>query len=302
MNLLSITSPKNRSFLWPLSFSCPSQFSLIGKTISKWRSLLAEHSLLGVQARVYEDVWLSLEDIRLLAEKDIVLTTQDGEFLAWSRDVLSPEKVLQKPKEKANGSFIIQYPWQFLAIHHQLLEKLPTLLPAEIHTESQNTHFFVGKNTEILSGVVVEGDIIVGENCKIGPHCYLRGPLVIGNDCRIGQGVEVKNSIVGNSSSIPHLSYVGDSIIGDNVNFGAGSIIANVLHQEKTISSPIYKNGGIEMINTGKRKLGAIIGDNTRLGIGTMILPGRKLAPNSQSLPQSLIREDLRDQKESFIE
>ena len=86
----------------------------------------------------------------------------------------------------------------------------------------------IGKNTVVKSGAYIEGPVIIGEDCRIGPNCYIRPSTTIGNDCHIGASVEIKNSIIMNGSDVPHLNYVGDSVIGEGCNFGAGTKIANL--------------------------------------------------------------------------
>ena len=150
-------------------------------------------------------------------------------------------------------------------------------------------NIIVGKNTKILNGVCIEGNIVIGENCKIGPNCYLRGPTSIGDNCHIGQAVEIKNSIIGDNTAVPHLSYIGDSIIGDNTNLGAGTITANLKHDDSNVMSAVKG----ELIDTGRRKLGTIIGDNVHTGINTSIYPGRKIWPNKTTLPGEIVKEDI---------
>ena len=81
-----------------------------------------------------------------------------------------------------------------------------------------------------MPGVVVEGAVWAGDGCRIGPNCYLRGCVSLGNGCVVGQGVELKNCIIGAGTFIPHLSYAGDSIIGSDVNFGAGTVCLSLIH------------------------------------------------------------------------
>ena len=146
----------------------------------------------------------------------------------------------------------------------------------------------IGKGTIIKAGAYIEGPVIIGENCTIGPNCFIRASSFIGQGSKIGNAVEIKNSIVGPHTSIGHLSYVGDSVIGDKVNFGAGTITANLRHDNADIRTPVKG----EMVDTDKRKLGAIIGDGVHTGINTSIYPGRKLWPNTQTLPGEIVKKD----------
>lgn len=84
-----------------------------------------------------------------------------------------------------------------------------------------------------MNGSYIEGPVIIGEECKIGPNCYIRPYTSIGDKCHIGNACEIKNSIIMNNSNIPHQNYVGDSIIGENCNLGAGTKIANLRFDRK---------------------------------------------------------------------
>ncbi len=194
--------------------------------------------------------------------------------------------------EKVNGYWLpVPHPWDLLDANVHLLGMLEK---SDIKGEVEEGvtvrgNIVVGEGTRILSGVYIEGNVIIGKNCKIGPSCYLRGPVAIGDNCHIGQAVEIKNSIIGNGSKVPHLSYVGDSVIGENVNFGAGTKVANLRHDNKNIKSAVKG----KLIDTGRRKLGTIVGDNVHTGINTSIYPGRKLWPGKGTLPGEVVKEDI---------
>ena len=134
------------------------------------------------------------------------------------------------------------------------------------------------------SGAVIEGPVYVGEGCTIGPNCYIRGGTSIGNNCRIGNGAEIKNSVIGDDVNVSHLSYIGDSILGDKINIGGGTMIANLRFDEKEIEVKV--NGSL--VNTGRTKLGAVIGDGAKTGVNCSILPGGLLEPNSKVEPESV--------------
>ena len=112
---------------------------------------------------------------------------------------------------------------------------------------------------------------------------------MIEDNCSIGAGVEIKNSIIGTNTNINHLSYVGDSIIGSNVNLGAGTIIANLRHDGETVKSLVKD----VLIDTKRKKLGAIVGDSVKTGVSTVIYPGRKIWPNKTTHPQEKVEKDL---------
>lgn len=183
----------------------------------------------------------------------------------------------------------ITYPWNLLDANKKLLSQIKFKNEGKIE-QGVTIHGTVqiGKGTILKSGTYIEGPVIIGENCRIGPNCYIRPDTTLGNSVKVGNAVEVKNSIVGDSTSIGHLSYVGDSVIGDHVNFGAGTIVANLRHDDTGIKSEV--NG--KLMDSGRRKLGTIIGDNVHTGIHTSIYPGRKLWPNTTTVPGEIVKKD----------
>ncbi|MFA6225107.1 MAG: bifunctional sugar-1-phosphate nucleotidylyltransferase/acetyltransferase [Methanoregula sp.] len=137
----------------------------------------------------------------------------------------------------------------------------------------------IGKGSVIKSGTYIEGPCIIGKNCRIGPHAYIRGATSIGDDCHIGHCSEIKNSIIMSGTKIPHFNYIGDSVIGSECNFGAGTKLANLRHD----------HGNVKVCgkDTRRKKFGAVIGDDVLFGIncsinvGSMIGSGAQFAPNS---------------------
>lgn len=119
----------------------------------------------------------------------------------------------------------------------------------------------------------IEDRVFIGGLVEIGPYAHLRGDNILCGDNKIGFSTQVKSSLFLHGARAPHLNYVGDSVLGCNVNLGAGAITANLRHDEKPIKSMLK---GI-LISTGMRKLGAIIGDEVKVGINVSILPGVKI-------------------------
>jgi bifunctional UDP-N-acetylglucosamine pyrophosphorylase/glucosamine-1-phosphate N-acetyltransferase len=191
---------------------------------------------------------------------------------------------------EARGYWLpINYPWSLLEANKEYIKVI-----SEGWEDNQfgnvKGKVKVGKNTEILPGAYIEGPVIIGDNCKIGPNCYIRPFTSIGNNCHIGNGCEIKNSIIMNNSNVAHLSYVGDSIIGEKCNLGAGTIIANLRHDGKNIE---WEAKG-ELMDTERRKLGAIIANNVKTGIGTMIYPGRTMTSNTSTKPGEIVKKNIK--------
>ena len=170
----------------------------------------------------------------------------------------------------------VGYPWHLLNLNRIVLDK----------TGNQ-----IGK-VEILSGVHIEEPVAIGDGSIIGPNCNIRKYSSIGKNCMIGNATEVKNSIVMDNSHVPHLNYVGDSIIGRNCNLAAGTIFANLRLDENNIKMMIKD----EKIDSGKRKLGCIVGDNVKFGVNVTVMPGKKIWPNLLIPPCITIKDDLKEQ------
>lgn len=169
-------------------------------------------------------------------------------------------------------------PWDLLDANKALLSTIKTKINGIVEDGAVlKDPVIVGEGTIIRSGAYIIGPVIIGKNADIGPNCFIRPYASIGDKVRIGNAVEIKNSIIMNGTHVGHLSYVGDSVIGENVNFGAGTITGNLRLDRGNIKATVKD----KRIDTGRHKLGAIIGDNVSTGIGTLMMPGVMLYPNS---------------------
>jgi len=183
------------------------------------------------------------------------------------------------------------YPWDLLK-HQELL--MASMREGSILGEVENGVTLkgpvtVGAGSILRSGTYIEGPVIIGENCVIGPNCYIRKYTAVGDGCRIGHGVEVKNSIIMSRSSVAHLSYVGDSVIGYECNLGAGFVAANIRHDGAMVRSTIKG----KLVDSGREKLGAILADGVRTGVMTAVNPGRKIWPGTSTRPGTVVDEDI---------
>jgi UDP-N-acetylglucosamine diphosphorylase/glucosamine-1-phosphate N-acetyltransferase len=168
----------------------------------------------------------------------------------------------------------LSYPWDLLRINEVMMAGLESENLGEVEANvTLKNAVVIGKNTVVRSGAYIVGPVIIGEGCEIGPNCFIRPSTTIGNNCHVGAAVEVKNSIIMNGSKVPHLNYVGDSVIGEGCNLGAGTKIANLRLDKQNI-----RVGGID---TNRRKLGAIIGDNVETGINASINVGSVIGNNT---------------------
>ncbi|MHA1863347.1 MAG: bifunctional sugar-1-phosphate nucleotidylyltransferase/acetyltransferase [Candidatus Thorarchaeota archaeon] len=162
-------------------------------------------------------------------------------------------------------------PWDLLEANKMILSQTQAKIEGTVENGAViKGETIVQKGAVIKTGAYIEGPALIGENAVIGPNCYIRAYTSIGKNVKIGNAVEIKNCIIMESTNIGHLSYVGDSVIGRGSNFGAGTITANLRHDNVDVSVTVKG----KRVSSGRRKLGAIIGDNVKTGIGTTISPG----------------------------
>lgn len=186
-------------------------------------------------------------------------------------------------------------PWDILAANELMLPDIKPGISGKIeHGATLSGNVSIGKGTIVRSGAYIVGPVMIGDDCDIGPNCYIRPTTSIGDKVRIGNAVEVKNSAIMNGSKIGHLSYVGDSIIGERCNFGAGTICSNLRHDRGNIKSFIKG----ERVDSGRRKLGVIMGDDVMTGINTSIYPGTVITSGFWGLPAAIHKGQVKSSKE----
>jgi NDP-sugar pyrophosphorylase family protein len=174
----------------------------------------------------------------------------------------------------------------------QALDRLPDYLAAhadwrilgELQTGAiVKGPVFIGKGTVVEPGALIIGPAIIGQECQIRHCAYLRGGVLLGDGCVVGHCSEVKSSILLDEAKAPHFNYVGDSILGNSVNLGAGTMCANLRLDGNEV---FVRTGNSDdsRIGTGRRKLGAILGDGARTGCNVVLNPGA-LIPKGAVVP-----------------
>lgn len=182
-------------------------------------------------------------------------------------------------------------PWDLLAASELVLKAMKPTIEGEVEPNATlKGPVSVGKGTIIRNGAYIVGPVIIGENCDIGPNCFVRAYTSIGDNVHVGNAVEIKNSVIMNGTKIGHLSYVGDSVIGERCNFGAGTKVANLRLDEKSI--PTTLNG--KRVDSGRRKLGCIMGDDVHTGIGSLINVGTTIGAGAAIGPGVLARGEIK--------
>ncbi len=159
-------------------------------------------------------------------------------------------------------------PWDLLKANEILLRGLKEDIQGEVDAAATlNGPVAIGKGTRVLAGANVRGPTVIGEDGEIGPNCLIRPSTSIGNRCKVGNGSEVKNSIIMDGTHVPHLNYVGDSILGERCNLGAGTKVANLRLDEQSVRITVRG----QEVDTGLRKLGVVMGDDVKTGINASI-------------------------------
>jgi NDP-sugar pyrophosphorylase family protein len=144
----------------------------------------------------------------------------------------------------------------------------------------------IGEGTVVEPGALIRGPVIIGRDTEVRHGAYIRGNVIIGNKCVVGHATEVKSSILMDGAKAGHFAYIGDSILGRNVNLGAGTKLANL---KVTEGSVVLKIGGTSF-DTGLRKFGAVIGDFSELGCNSVTNPGTLIGPHSRVYPCTSIK------------
>jgi NDP-sugar pyrophosphorylase family protein len=183
----------------------------------------------------------------------------------------------------------IEYVWDVLKL---LRDYLNQIIRPEIQGQVMagayllDEHIFIGPGSVVEPGVVIKGPAYIGDNCEIRQGAYIRGNVLVGNNCVVGHTTELKTAIFLDGAHAAHFAYVGDSILGKQVNLGAGTKLANV---KLTRNSVAVKIAG-ETYDTGLRKFGAVLGDRVHIGCNAVLNPGTLLAPGCMAYALTLLR------------
>ena len=177
------------------------------------------------------------------------------------------------------------YPWEALAGIGELILALGAALPAEEfeHTEE---NIWIARDSKIYPTADITGPCIIGHGTEVRPGAFIRGNALVGDHCVVGNSTELKNVILFDNVQVPHYNYVGDSILGYKAHMGAGSITSNVKSDKALV---VIHNQG-EEIPTGRKKVGALVGDRVEVGCGSVLNPGTVVGRDSNIYPLSSVR------------
>lgn len=159
--------------------------------------------------------------------------------------------------------------------------ELGKTLPKDYIKIKENVWIYESAN--VYETAYIGSPCIIGKNTEVRHCAYIRGSVIIGNDCVIGNSVELKNAIIFDNVEVPHYNYVGDSILGYKSHMGAGSITSNVKSDKTLVVIKDVINN--EKIETGIKKVGAMLGDNVEIGCNSVLNPGTVIGKNTNIYP-----------------
>ncbi len=179
----------------------------------------------------------------------------------------------------------VEYPWEALALINDYILELGSKLDLNQYNKV-GEDVWIAKTAKVMPSAYIHGPAIIGENAEVRHCAFIRGKVIVGDGAVVGNSTELKNVILFNKVQVPHYNYVGDSILGYKAHMGAGSITSNVKSDKKLV---VVKNGN-KQIETGIKKIGAMLGDEVEVGCGSVLNPGTVVGKNSNIYPLSSVR------------
>ena len=176
-----------------------------------------------------------------------------------------------------------QYPWEALAGIEDMIVSLGQGLPEDFREVAPQV--WVHRTATVAPSAHLGAPCIIGENTQVRQGAFIRGAALIGDGCVVGNSTELKNVILFDGVQVPHYNYVGDSILGYKAHMGAGAVTSNV----KSDKSPVVIHGA-EEFPTGRKKVGAMLGDHVEIGCNSVLNPGTVIGRNSSVYPTSCVR------------
>lgn len=181
----------------------------------------------------------------------------------------------------------VDFAWEVLPkLKEFIIELGSTLSEDEYEKRGENQDIWVAKTAKIAPTACLNGPLIVGKDAEIRHCAFIRGSAIIGEGAVVGNSTELKNVVLFNKVQVPHYNYVGDSILGYKSHMGAGSITSNV----KSDKTKVVIYGTEEPIETGLKKMGAILGDYVEVGCNSVLNPGTVVGSNTTIYPLSMVR------------
>ncbi len=177
-----------------------------------------------------------------------------------------------------------EYPWEALSKIGETVLAIGRALDPETYEQVQE-NVWIAKSATVYPTATILPPCVIGENTEVRPGAFLRGNVLVGDSAVVGNSTELKNCILFDGVQVPHYNYVGDSILGHLAHMGAGAITSNVKGDKK----PVVVKGEM-LYETGKKKFGAMLGDEAEIGCGSVLNPGTIIGRDTQVYPLTSVR------------
>lgn len=179
----------------------------------------------------------------------------------------------------------VTYPWEVLPNIGSFIEKLGETLDENIYAR-RGKNIWVARTARVVPTSMLKGPLIIDEDAEVRHGAYIRGKAIVGKNAVVGNSTELKNVVLFNNVQVPHYNYVGDSILGYKSHMGAGAVTSNV-KSDKTLVTVKYNDTKLE---TGLKKMGAILGDEVEVGCNSVLNPGTIVGSHTNIYPLSMVR------------
>ncbi len=214
----------------------------------------------------------------------------ESKILLKTSELFEPEHTLAWPWLSETT-----YPWEILPRIADIIREIgATLDPALYHHPAEGV--WIAKSAKVTQSAAIGAPTIIGENTEIRHGAFIRGSALIGNGCVVGNSTELKNVILFDGVQVPHYNYVGDSVLGYKAHMGAGAITSNVKSDRTPVTvKPALEEDSVALgdvfpIETGRKKLGAVLGDFAEIGCNSVLNPGTVIGPHTNVYPLSSVR------------
>ncbi|MCI8360577.1 MAG: UDP-N-acetylglucosamine pyrophosphorylase [Clostridiales bacterium] len=206
--------------------------------------------------------------------------------MAASFEALTVSALYDLTRTRAAGIFDgLTYPWEALDCLADFIRELGKTLPADRFRQTGEA-VWIAKSAKVFDSAYIAGPCIIDEEAEVRHCAFIRGGVLIGRGAVVGNSTELKNCLLFDGVQTPHYNYVGDSILGYKSHMGAGSITSNV----KSDKTPVSVRAGGKRLDTGRKKLGAMLGDFVEVGCGSVLNPGTVIGSHSNVYPLSGVR------------
>lgn len=200
---------------------------------------------------------------------------------------LTVQELFRSPEHTLAWEYLagFTYPWEALDGLKDFITQLGQTLPTEVYA-CRDGNVWIAKSAKVYPTATILGPAIIGERTEVRPGAFIRGSVLVGNDAVVGNSTELKNCVLFDRVQVPHFNYVGDAILGYASHMGGGAITSNV----KSDKSPVVIKGADFSIPTGRKKVGAMLGDFVEVGCNSVLNPGTVIGEHSNVYPLSAVR------------